>query len=272
MAARHLIPRRPAWLLATVLAGLAALVVYGVLSWRSAWAPGRPGGLVFGTAAAFIVFVEALYPLRRRLRVPPLGTSERWLQFHIHAGVLLPLLAALHVGFQLPAGRLGLLMILTGAWSVVSGMLGVALQKHLPAVLAGELSVEAAYERIPQLTGRLQQEADALMHGAPAMLDHVYQREIRPSLSTLQPSWYYLLDTATAARRRLAPLAGVQAFVDDDERGRLEDLAAIVTEKHQLDVQYSLQRVLRHWLVLHVPVAYLFAGLLVLHIVLVLSF
>jgi hypothetical protein len=80
------------------------------------------------------------------------------------------------------------------------------------------------------------------------------------------------VEVGSDARRRLAPIRSLQAFVSEAEQTRLEDLAAIVSEKYQLDVHYSLQRVLRKWLVLHVPVTYLFLGVLVLHIVLVLSF
>jgi hypothetical protein len=163
-------------------------------------------------------------------------------------------------------------MLATGAWCLMSGLAGVILQKHLPAVLATELSVEATYERLPQLAARLREEADRLMAGAPDMVDAMYRREIRPALASLRPSWSHLVEVGGDARQRLAPLRGLQAFVSDAERSRLEDLAAIVSEKHQLDVHHSLQRVLRRWLVLHVPIAYLFLGLLVLHVVLVLSF
>ena len=46
----------------------------------------------------------------------------------------------------------------------------------------------------------------------------------------------------------------------------LDDLVSIVIEKMELDAQYRLQRVLRGWLVLHVPPAGLLMGLLVVHV------
>jgi hypothetical protein len=270
MALRHYLPRRPAWLAVTSLLALAALAAFAGVRWRGEWAPGRPAGLVAGTGAALLVALDALYPLRRRLRIP-VRASAQWLQIHVYGGGLALVLAALHTGLRLPAGPLGWTMLATGTGSVATGVLGIVLQKHVPAVLTNELTVEMSYERIPQRAERLQQEADQLIDGSPDLVQRVYRRDIRPVLASLQPSYAYLLDVGSTAQR-LAPLRGLQPFVPEAERARLEDLAAIVDEKHQLDVSYSLQRVLRQWVVLHVPIACAFLALLVLHVVLVLSF
>ena len=50
------------------------------------------------------------------------------------------------------------------------------------------------------------------------------------------------------------------------DRDRVGELRAIVTEKAELDVQLSLQRALRVWLMLHVPPAIVLLGLLAVHI------
>jgi len=251
---------------------VAALLLYGVVAWRGAWSAGGTAGLVVGSLAAVLVGIDGLHPLRRRLTIWPFTTSARWLQFHVYGGLLAGLLSAVHVGFQWPAGRLGWFLVATGGWCAVSGLIGVVIQKQLPAALARDLTVEAAFERIPELVARLQDEADRVMSGAPGMMTRVYETDVRPSLAALQPSWAYVVDIETAGRHRLSPLRGLQAFVADADQARLDDLEAIVTEKYQLDVQFSVQRVLRGWVVLHVPVTYLFLGLVVLHIALVLSF
>jgi hypothetical protein len=272
MALRHLVPKRSRSLLATALIAAAVVTGYELVRLRGPWLPGRPAGLLLGTVAAMIVLVDGLYPLRRRLGRWPFASAERWLQFHIYAGTLAALFAALHVGVRWPHGRLGWLLVVTGGWSVASGLFGVLLQKLLPATLGTELSVEATYEHLPQLATRLQAEADRLMTGAADMFERVYRADIQPTLVGIQPSWSYLLDVGTAKQARLEPLHGLEAFVTESERARLDELVSIVSEKLQLDIQYSLQRALRHWLTLHVPVAYLFMGLLVLHVWLVLTF
>ena len=55
--------------------------------------------------------------------------------------------------------------------------------------------------------------------------------------------------------------------MDESDRERLRDLMTIVSEKLDLDAHMSLQRVLRAWLVLHIPAAMALLGLLAVHII-----
>jgi hypothetical protein len=55
-------------------------------------------------------------------------------------------------------------------------------------------------------------------------------------------------------------------FVDAAEKEKVDDLMTLYTEKLELDAHYSLQGILRRWLILHVPFAGLLMGLLAIHI------
>ena len=59
----------------------------------------------------------------------------------------------------------------------MSGLLGVGLQKWVPALLAAHLTVEAIYERIPELVDQLQAEAARTMEGASDVLQRFYDAE-----------------------------------------------------------------------------------------------
>jgi hypothetical protein len=259
-------PKRKSWAIRSSLIAANALALYIVLSWRTPWAAGRFWGLTFGTLAALIFLVDAMYPLRRRLMSWPLGSAQRWLQFHIYGGLLACLFVLIHIGFRWPGGQFGWWLFVLTIWSTVSGMIGVWLQKYVPVLLANQLSVEALAARIPEMVGRLQAEADQIVKGASEMLERVYLNDVRPSLATVTASWGFLADIRGGRDRRLAPLRNVSQFLAEDERPRLDDLQAIVTEKLELDAQYNLQRVLRVWLVLHVPPAFLLTGLVVVHV------
>ena len=267
MRVSFLAPKRPAWFRGAAVVAAASLAVYGVWSALGPWAPGRAGGLSFGTAAAVIFVLDALYPLRRRLMAWPLGTAQRWLQFHLYGGILAALFVALHVGFRGPGGAIGWWLIGLTTWATVSGLAGICLQKYVPDTLANELRVEAIYERIPELVGRLQSEADALLVGAPDVLQRFYATTIRADLERLSPSWGYLAGFRAELARRVAPFQGLAAFLSEAERLRLADLQTIVTEKLELDVQYSLQRLLKQWVVFHVVPCMALLALLTVHIV-----
>ncbi len=236
------------------------------------WAPGRPGGLIFGSAAAAVFVLDALYPLRRRLMAWPLATAQHWLQFHLYGGVLACLFVALHTGFRLPGGAMGWWLIVLTAWATLSGLVGVGLQKYVPTVLANELRIEAIYERIPELAARLQPEADALVVGAPDVLQRFYATAVRADLNRLRPSWSYLTGFRAELARRVAPFHGLAAFLSEADRVCLSNLQVIVTEKLELEVQYSLQRLLKQWIVFHVVPCMLLLALMTVHIVAAIAF
>ena len=83
MRLSFLAPKQPSWFRGTTVLAAIAVVLYLAWSAIEPWSPGRVGGLIFGTAAAVIFLLDALYPLRRRLMAWPLGTAQRWLQFHL---------------------------------------------------------------------------------------------------------------------------------------------------------------------------------------------
>ena len=267
MRLAFLTPKQPSWFRGAAGLAAVALVVYLVWSGIEPWSPGRIGGLIFGTAAALIFLVDALYPLRRRLMAWPLGTAQRWLQFHLYGGVVAALFVAIHVGFRGPGGALGWWLLGLTAWATLSGLAGVGLQKYVPNKLATELSVEAIYERIPELAGRLQHEADELIAGAPDVLQRFYATSVRADLERLTPSWAYLAGFRAELARRVAPFQGLAAFLSEADRIRLANLQTIVTEKLELEVQYSLQRLLKQWIVFHVVPCLALLAVLTVHIV-----
>jgi hypothetical protein len=260
-------PKRPRWLLYSAGIGAVCLASWiGLSTWRP-WDPGVAAGLVFGIVASLLFTVELLYPLRRRLLASPFGSAQRWLQFHIYGGLLAALCVGIHAGFRWPSGTMGWLLELLTLWVTASGLAGVWLQKWIPALMAGGLQVEALFERIPEHLASLQKESETLVAGTSEMFERFYGENVRPALAGIDPSFGYLLDVRSGRDRRLDPFARLSPFLGAEERPRLEDLRAILTEKLELDAQYSLQRILRLWTWIHVPPSALLFGLMLFHIV-----
>jgi hypothetical protein len=264
-AAQVLAPKQPRNMKATAVACAVLLALYAVGALLGAWSPKRGLGLVFGFLAAFLFVFEMLYPARRP-RARPLFTARNWIQAHVYLGVVAMLAVVIHAGFSWPHGGMGWWLLGLSAWTTGTGLLGVWLQKWIPAALAQGLKVEALYERIPALLEQLKAEADALVEGASDPLDGFYAREVRPALAGLEPSWSYLLDVRAGRDRALEPFGRISQYVPDEEKEKVSDLATIFTEKLELDAHFSLQGVLRRWLVLHVPTAGLLMALLAVHV------
>ena len=248
----------------------AALAIYAAWAWWTPWRAGRMGGLTFGTIAALLFLMDGLYPLRRRLMAWPFGTAQRWLQVHVYGGVFAMLCVFIHVGFGMPRGAMGWWLLALSLWTAASGLLGVALQKWIPHVIAGTLGVEALASRIPELTGRLAARADDLMVGAPERLHAAYDTEIRPWLGRAELTWAHVANVQPGRSRYGRTLDTLDRTVAD--RQRVNGLRAIVSEKAELDAHLSLQRALRTWLWFHVPPAIALLGLLTVHVFAVLYF
>ena len=150
-----LAPKKPAWLKASAVVVVLGLVLYVGYTWWRPWAPGRIGGLIFGTIAAVLFFNAGLYPLRRRWRAKPLGTVQQWLQLHIYGSVIALVFVLIHIGFRLPGGTFGWWLFLLTVRTALTGVVGVLLQKWVPVLIARNLKVEAIYERIPELVSNL---------------------------------------------------------------------------------------------------------------------
>lgn len=260
-------PKDPRWGVATAVLAALALAGYLGATLSHPLAPGRGAGLWFGVLATILFVVETLYPARRKLLAKPLGNARRWIQLHIWGGLLAALFVAMHEGFRKPGGTIGWLLLLLTLWVTASGLLGVFLQKFYPVALSQSLSVEALFERIPDLVARLPLEADKAIDGASEVLTGFYRSEVRPSLSAVAPSWGYLIDVRGGRDVRLLPFQRITQFLPQEEHARLQELRTIFVEKMELDAQYSVQRILKTWTVLHVPPAAVLMGLTAVHIV-----
>jgi hypothetical protein len=259
-------PKKPLWFVGSLVVGGIAIVVRFVVVARRPWDPARTAGLVFGIAASLLYLIDLLYPIRRRLLSMPLGNAQRWIQLHIYGGSLAFLFVLIHEGFRWPSGAMGWLLLILSLWATLSGLAGVWLQKWIPALLAGGLQVEALLERIPELVERLLAEADSLIAGSSEMLERFYAEDVRPALAGVEVSWNYLTDVRSGRERRLEPFSRMARFLAEEERSRLEDLKTVYTEKLELDAQYSVQRILRLWVAIHVPPCVLLFGLMLFHI------
>jgi hypothetical protein len=264
--ARALSPKEPRNLKTTSVVAAAMVVVYIVASILSPWSPKSGLGLAFGFAASLLFVFEMLYPWRRP-RARPLGTAKAWIQAHVYLGVLAFVAVIIHSDFSWPRGSMGWWLLILSFWTTATGLVGVFLQKWIPATLSEALRVEALYERIPDLVAALLAEADALMADSGDVLSRFYRAEARPQLDTLKPSWTFLLDVRGGRDRAIEPFRRIARFVDPADKQKIDDLVTIYIEKVELDAHYSLQGLLRQWLLWHVPPAALLMAFVVIHIV-----
>lgn len=249
--------QRPGWLLGFLLVALVACGGFA-LGARSAW----------GVAAALLFGVLLALGLRRQLPPGRLGRdgAQTWVQLHVYGGALFALVLAFHTAGGAERGPL-LAVLEWLSWAlVISGFLGVVLRQWLPRVLASGLTTEVLYERIPELVAELGRRVDGLeATGSPPLADSC--RRLAPELARPRRHWRHLIEPGAGRARQAARIEFLRPLLPESERPRADELAAILATKLELDAHWTLQGLLRGWLVLHVPLAFAAAVLVVFHLV-----
>ncbi len=257
-------------LVALCVIALAVQITLSELSSGNAW------GIAYGIACAVVMVAVALFGMRRRfpalasrLRV---GSARGWLRLHLYGGTLFLLLMVMHSSFRLPSGALTWWLWGLSVWTVISGALGLLLQRWIPRVLASGLSTEALYERIPSLIDDLRERAEALSASCGDAIRALYAREVAPALGGPDRRWIYFVDVTGGIRSRLRAFDYLRGFLPEDERGRLEQLETLYRTKLELDAHHTLQWPLRWWLMLHIPLSLVLLVLVGVHVFTVLYY
>jgi len=235
--------------------------------------PGNAWGVGWGIAAALLCLGVALYGARRRMMRGVsrrrLGSARAWLDFHLYGGLLFALLLLMHSAFRLPTGALNLWLWGLSLWTVLSGLLGVLLQRWIPKVLSSGLWTEINYQRIPELTEDIRRQAEALAAVASGPVRQLYKRQVANALSQPQRRLAYFVDITGGLNSKLKEFEYLARFLAGEERQRLAELEHLYRAKLEIDAHYTLQPALRAWLYLHVPISLAVLALIVLHIVVV---
>jgi hypothetical protein len=223
----------------------------------------KPAGYIgqsAGLLAVAIFLVLWLYPLRKRARwLAWTGSVARWLDVHVLAALVLPLLVAVHSAWRFE-GLIGL-----GFWSMMvvwaSGVVGRYVYARIPRSKAGiELTLEEIAARRKQLLGQIATNTGLAVDLVERTLAVDRSPDSRPGI--LGTFFRFVRDDWARRRgarrlRRLYRRNGLQ-------RRRQDRLALTITlrlarremaltqQAHMLDATHA---VFRFWHVLHRPVA-----------------
>ena len=256
----------PRWFLGFWIAVGVCLIVYLANVLFGQVHPGNILGLSFGILAALLFVAVFAYALRRRMMRFRPGRTWHYLQVHVYGGALFLLLVFMHTGFAMPKGLLTWWLWLLSIWVVGSGLLGIVLQKWIPMLLNSGLSIEVHYDRIPELIADIRQRAETLVTSCDYATREFYRKTLAPVLATPKTRLIYYLDVTGGIQARTEQFDYLRALLPDDEQQKLDDLQAMYKTKLEIAAHYTLQKALRWWLYLHVPVSLVLIVLLALHI------
>jgi len=166
------------WLLISVGILAVSLVIYVPYALTAAKGPtgGSFLGLVFGVAGfAFMIFAAAL-GARKRVPTWRLGRAQAWMRGHLWLGFLALPLILFHGGFHF-GGTLTQILMWLLIITVVSGVLGAALQNYLPRTMTKDVPLETIYDEIGHVRSLLREEADRAMEALCGPMGFKYKSQ-----------------------------------------------------------------------------------------------
>ena len=262
--------KSPAWLRMFVIATIFFVAGYVALLFFDEVTPGNFWGLTFGTIAAILFVAVALYGIRRRTMSASskmnLGSSNTWLQIHLYGGTLFLLLMFLHTSFTLPQSAFNWWLWFLSVWVVLSGLVGVAMQKVIPQLLSSALTIEIRTDRTDELVNELRGKAESEVANSPSAIRDYYQRTIAPEMTkpNLRPAFFR--DITGGIQTKVRQMDYLKQFLSDVDKKKLDNLVMIYRTKLECDAHYTLQKPLRLWLVVHLPVSIVLFALVLIHL------
>lgn len=267
---RYLSRRSAVKLVLFLVAILACIGTYAVQKAIGDSRPGSPWVRGYGIAASALLIIGASLGLRRRMmRFVTrfrLGRAQGWLQLHIYTGLLFMLMVLMHASFQIPSGWLSMSLLGLSVWVTCSGLVGLALQRWIPKILAGSLSLEVVYERIPELVNQVREKCQSLVSESDESVQAYYVKSLAPHLQHPQRRPGFFLSVSGTMRPLLKGFDTLRTFLDEAGQHKLAELQELFTSKLEMDAHYTLQQALRVWLYAHIPFAVLLVALVIFHV------
>jgi len=254
----------------------ASLAVRARHPWRY-WL--QPSGYIGQSAgiAAFLIFVFLwLYPLRKKWKALRwTGSIGRWLDVHVTAALLLPLLLAIHAAWR-GDGLIGL-GLLAMYVVILSGIVGRYLYTRIPRARSG---IELTRDEVAAQRRELIQELAAATGLTPDVLETTLHGGQEPDADGNPLRVLAGLVAADLFRwRRTRQLRARWAALAPDDRPlnerQLREAVRLANRELSLDQQSRMlnatHRVFRYWHVAHRPFALTALVAVVIHVVVVVA-
>jgi len=224
-----------------------------------------------------------LYPLRKRWRwLASIGSTRRWLNFHILLGISTPLVVTFHTSFR-THGVAGI-----AYWTMMavalSGFIGRYVYAKIPrSISSAELSMAELEAEGAALAAGLREQPFFREEDLAPLLSVPSPEQIR-RMNLMAGLWTMLrIDLARpfqvsrlrrhalGGSRRIATLGGLIASHD----ARLESVVSIVRHQSRLRVAIAFldrtERIFHLWHIVHRPFSISFVFLIAVHIAVALS-
>ncbi|MFQ5450214.1 MAG: hypothetical protein ACE5E9_06265 [Nitrospinaceae bacterium] len=250
----------------------------GFFFFLAAWKTQVDGHLGFSSLATGwvlfgILILLSLFNIRKKISVLPLARNSAWWHLHTAGGFLALGAYWLHTGTFWPHGLYEQVLAFLFYAVSLTGIVGMAIQMIFPARLT-QTGMEFIFERIPGEISGLRQEAKELLlactreTGRDTLATHYLE-----SLHWFFQRPRFVMKNIFSGRIERdwvrQQFFDLERYLNLEERGYLRKLFTLAETKRKIDFHYSLQTVLKTWLLIHLPLAASTLALVTWHLVVV---
>ncbi len=223
-----------------------------------------------------LMLILTFFNLRKKVPFLRIGSTRFWLRSHICLGLISGVVFLAHMSWGWPSGFFNQILAYSFLIVFISGIVGWWMSITFPKRLTNA-GFETPFERIPEVRKNIREKAEALILNTkagktPPLAAVHYAEELGTFFSGQRNFWSHLRQSRTPQAVHSSKFEELQRYTAKDDLEFLNQLRDLVTMKHQLDYQNSLQLALRLWLFVHIPITYGLLIFSILHIILVYAF
>lgn len=228
---------------------------------------------VSGGALFVIILFLSLFNARKRLPFLPLAPAHRWFLLHTVGGFLALFLFWLHTGVFWPRGLYVQVLAFLFYGVTLSGILGLIMEKVYPNLLT-RVGLECIYERIPRDLAEIRNKAETLVldctekTGSDTLAQHYFE-----TLGWFFQRPRFFLNHAFGGQNAQTWVRQqcfiLERFLNEKERDYLDQIFILADTKRKIDFHYSVQTLLKGWLLVHVPLAAAVLAMVVWHLIVI---
>jgi hypothetical protein len=220
-----------------------------------------PSNFISGCAVFGVLVALALFNGRKQLPFLPLCSASWWFLFHISVGFLAVGLFWLHTDIAWPKSLYNQILAFLFYSVSITGIIGLIIEKIYPKSLT-QAGVEYIYERIPARIAEIRAEAESLIEkctqttGSDTLARH-YLDDKSLHWFFVRPRFFFNhIFLGRAAQHWVEHQCSLlERYLDETEQTYLDKIETLADTKRKMDFHYSVQRVLKGWLMVHVPLA-----------------
>ena len=211
--------------------------------------------MLTGATLLCCIILLALFGMRRRIPILPLGSMSTWTQVHIYMGFFTTGVYWMHVPHLLGSGIFELPLSLVFLLVTGSGFYGLHASRTVPKLLTA-VEGQHHFDRVKWDREQIADHARKLLeelsvHVGIPVLGSFYTQHLNPFFNSRPSLAYVLVPTGGRRRKLLSDLKDLERHLESEGQGMAERFAELIQQRDDLDYQFALQLRLRLWVTFH---------------------